>query len=487
MKKKYIITTLVLMFLICILTPISGDDYGNYISTTGKLSESIDIAIHYYNVLEGRFIGRIIIMFTTYHKFLWNIITPLIFTLMLAALSKFIKNTSALIILLAGILLLNSDMFSQSYTWLAGSITYLYPTSLIIFYNIYIYYHQEKYKKIDYFILIPLSIIIPMFVENLGCAFVLGNFILLGYKYYKKIKIPKIHIITTTLSLLFLTIMILSPGSAQRSLTENITFNNLNLFEKIIYNIPNFNTYVFFKNSLMIIITIIPIIYYLIKKNKKIFIIFFSIIPILSIINNMYYTLPMKFEFLQNLSIINTQNKIYLVYWIIYTLLFIISINYIIKDKKEKHFIYFMLTLSLSSVGIMFILPTWGDRIVLFNTITLTFIGTILIDKIMPSKKLINKSFKLLYLLIFIYFLMCFISIFRINNYREKYIKKQLEEDKQIIEVVRNPFMYVWNNNPQSDYFIRTYKSYVSIPKEKDIEITELSYKKYIKIILGVE
>lgn len=487
MKKKniYLIIVFLLFLTLSILVPISGDDYGNYISTNGSIKNAIDIALSYYHTLEGRFIGRIIIMFTTHNKIIWNILTPLLFTLLVSSSYKLLNKTSSYIILLLGVLLLNTDMFSQSYTWLAGSITYLYPTSLMLFYFIRIYTKHNNFKLYDYITLILLSIIIPMFVENIACIFVLGNIILLLYISIKEKKLNILYLITTILSSIFLIIMLKSPGSASRSLIENVEFNNLNIFEKVLINIKNFNNYVFFKNSIMIIITLIPIIYYLIKKGHKIIAIGTSIIPILSIINNMYYMLPMKFSFLQNLNIINKDNSLYLIYWIIYIILFILSIHYIIKNKKEKTFIYFILSLGLISSLIMLILPTWGDRITFYNVISFTLIGVILIDKIIEKEQVLLTILKPLTICIAIYFIICFVSINQINSYRENHIKKQLKEDLETIEVIRNPIMYVWNNNPQTEYFIDTYKGYMNIKKEKNITIKQLSYKEYFQITIG--
>lgn len=488
MKYTKIATlTFVLTFIICLLVPISGDDYGNYIATSGALTEAIAIAKSYYYSLEGRFIGRILIMFVTYHKMLWNILTSGLLTLLIYTGSKFLKQKASYFILFIGILLLNNDMFAQSYTWLAGSITYLYPTVLIIFYFSYIYFHHTKFKKIDYILLIILNVIIPMFVENLACSFVLGNFILLIYFLVKDKKINYIYIINFILSLIFLIIMLKSPGSAERSLTENLTFNNLKILEKIIYNIPNFNLYVFFKNSTMIILTLIPINYYLLKKYKKINAIIFIIIPILSIINNIYYMLPMKFSFLENFKILNTSNHIYLIYWLIYILMLIMTINYIIKNIKLKHFIYFILTISLSSAIAMLILPTWGDRITLFPVLTLTIIGVILIDNIIKYHNKEIKLIKIITVLSCLYFISISVAIYQINTYRENYINQQINDNNNKIIVIRNPFMYLWNNNPDGKYFIETYKSYMNIPKSSEIKIYQLPYKEYIKIILGVK
>ena len=138
-KKLYLISAFIIFLLLTILTPISGDDYGNYISTDGSLKSAIHLAISYYTGLEGRFIGRIFIMYTTYHKVIWNILTSLLFTLLVSSIYKLLNKKTSCLILLLGLLLINTDMFAQSYTWIAGSVTYLYPSSLTLYYFITIY------------------------------------------------------------------------------------------------------------------------------------------------------------------------------------------------------------------------------------------------------------------------------------------------------------------------------------------------------------
>jgi len=484
-KNIYLYVTFIIFVLIAFLAPISGDDFGNYISTDGTILSAIKLALSYYQKFEGRVVGRIIIMFTTYHKVIWNILTPCMFAVLIASSFKLLNKTSSCIIFLLGLLLVNHDMFSQTYTWIAGSITYLYPTCLSLFYFITIYFKHNNYKMFDYIILIILCIITPLFVENIGCAFVLGNIILLLYNSIREKKLNILYFITTLISGGVLLFMLMSPGSAARSLTENVDFNNLSIISKFLVNIKNFNNYVFFKNSTMIIITIIPILYYLIKNKHKIFAILISVIPVISVISNIYYMLPMKFEFLQKLTLTSIDNTVFILYWIIYLIVFILSINYIVKNKKEKTFIYFMLILGLSSSGAMLIVPTWGDRVTLYATVIFTLVGTVLIDKIIKNDIFLLKLLKLFFATTCCYLLICFFGIYQINNYRETYIKEQLKEDKAVIEVIRNPIVYLWNNNPQSDYFINTYKSYMNIDKEKNIVITKLGYLEYLNLVVG--
>ena len=81
-KKKLFYIIVFLFFLIILsLSPISGDDWGNY--GVGKLGlyHSIGNAIGMYSSWEGRFISRVLINVLTYYKFLWNIINSFLITL----------------------------------------------------------------------------------------------------------------------------------------------------------------------------------------------------------------------------------------------------------------------------------------------------------------------------------------------------------------------------------------------------------------------
>lgn len=485
-NNKIFIFIFLCIFFINTLVPISGDDFGNFVSTNGTLSHAIRIAYSYYFGLEGRFIGRIIIMWFTKNKILWDLVQALLFTVLIFSCNKTFKKKQALYILLLGLFFVNHDMFAQGYTWLAGSITYLFPSCLCFYYFITLFNTNEElclYKKI---ILSLLCIIIPMFVENIGCAFVFGNLIILIYKLITEKKLDKYLLINFILSVIFIILMISSPGSLSRSLVENVGFNNLSIIKKIMFNIPNFIFYLFVKNTNIIIISLIPILYYFIKTGaKKIYIILFCIIPVIFIINNLYYLFPMKFSFLQYLEIGNIKSAFYIIYLIIYFYFFCRSANYIVRDKRELFFIYFMLIIGFSSTFIMLILPTWGDRIVLFNMFTILYTSIKLIDKIISFNGKFDIIIKVILVCYFIYIFICFVFVYKIDKYRDIYINEQLIEDKNEIEVIRNPIMYIWNNNPDGEYLVRTFKEYKNIDEDKTIRIVNLPYREYLKIIFN--
>ena len=127
---KIVIFLFSFLILLYFLTPISGDDYSCYISSYGNILSAINTAKDMYFTWEGRFIGRILILILVYYKSIFNILTPLLICLLFIStvlLMGKVKNKGIYFLIIIGLLLLNTEMFSQVYTWVAGSVTYLYP------------------------------------------------------------------------------------------------------------------------------------------------------------------------------------------------------------------------------------------------------------------------------------------------------------------------------------------------------------------------
>ena len=291
-KNKFYISVYIIFFIICILTPISGDDYMNYVRGQQGIIEILNTTKEFYLTWEGRVMSRIIILIFTPRKVLWNIVTPFLFVITLKSLLKHegLKNKLSYLLLIMSILLVSPSMFAQSYTWLAGSITYLYPTALAIYYFSVLYDNLEnKLEKTQMILLSILALMIPMFTENIGCGFVFGNFLILIYTYYLK-KETKNNWLLLIISSLSLILMLISPGSAIRAEEEGV-FKTFGLLEKIYINIfYYFTEYAITRHTFMLILVLICCnIYCCRNKSKKYKIIFyplFNIIPLLTIFGN---------------------------------------------------------------------------------------------------------------------------------------------------------------------------------------------------------
>ncbi len=492
LKKNFFLTFIIFLFLFLVviyfLTPISGDDYSCYISAYGNIFSAINTAKEMYFTWEGRFVGRIVILIMAYHKAIFNILTPLLIVLLFLSivfLMGKVKNKGIYFLIVMGLLFLNTEMFSQVYTWVAGSVTYLYPSIIFIIYFIYIYLSKDKeYKKYHYIIFFIISIIGTMFVENIGCSLVMGNLLITIYYYLKKDK-KKFRLFLTCflLSAIFLTIMLLSPGSAIRnaSYTE---FNSLPIYEKIHQNLGNFIEYVFTRNILLIILMLVVINYMFKKKNVNIFLILlFNIIPVLTIIENLRFYKPISFHFLSFLdfdipSIIDFSRPFYIWWWFIFGLAFLYSLYTIFYKRKELLlFLYFLIASSLISSIAMLIVIAWGGRIVYLSVITLVIVSLVAINEI-SSKKckyylVVMGSAMLLYYFIF------FCLIYIVNEKRVTDIYIQVEEGKKEVAFLNNPVKFIHNNNIPGDWFENIYKKYIGIDDDIDLQPYSIKNSEY--------
>ena len=462
MKKKYLILILIFFLFILFLSPISGDDWGNYLVGLKGIKHMIGQAIGMYFSWEGRIISRLLINILTVNKYLFNIINSLLITSSIYFIYKIINpkdNKNIFIILsILSILLMNIFTFSQTITWVAGSITYFFPLALLL---IYIYYIKEDLNKYNIPILI-INLIIPMFVEHMGVILVILNLYLIISKYINNKKLDKKYLLFTIISLISISIMLLSPGSHLRALQANVSFNSLNIFDKLIYNIPNLIYYTYIVNSFMLLLLVIVLIY-LIKKtiNKKIIrylsYLFVSIYPVITII---IYNLNIIHINIFN-NIINQNNIFVIIYFII------ITIIYLILLIKNKYYFQFKLSILgyLANI-VMLISPTWGFRTSLATYMLIT-ISLLTIIKDIKINKIINYIIKFIIITTIIIYIILYINLFYLNNKREKLIKENINND--YIEVIKLPNYGPCNINPKDDYHIKVFKSYYNIKENTTI------------------
>lgn len=335
--------------------------------------------------------------------------------------------------------------------------------------------------------MIVLSIIIPMFVENIGCAYVVAILLMNIYYYLENKKISFIQIIMLLLSIISLIIMLKSPGSASR-MQIYPEFENMSLFGKIFYNIPNFISYTFEKNAIILLFILILINKMLISKlknikYKNIILIIFNIIPTLSILENILYIMPLNINI--NYSILNTSNWYYLLYWFIFTLLWFYTIIYFIKDKKEKIFFIILLLVGFISTGVMLLTPVWGERVTALYILINILIITRISNNVLVFKGTLKNLFLTLVIISYIAIITCGIINRVFDIRRENTINKQINSDTIIVPV--NKLQTLWNYNPWDEYHISSFKNYYNIDNSKELTLKILSAEEYIKYLIRGE
>ncbi len=480
MKKKiFYISIFILFIIILFLSPISGDDWGNYIEGSKGFYHCISQSIGMYLGWEGRFISRVLINILTYHKVLWNIINSIFITSIVFLIIKIINPKHKKIICLLSllvILLMNIFTFSQVVVWVAGNITYLFVIPLLLGY----FYYVFDYKKDNKFLVCLFAIlnfIMPMFIEHMAVILVISNIIFFTYRFVKKRCIDKELLLYLILSIIATLLMLLSPGTKIRSGMENIEFSKLSLFNKIIYNIPNFINYTFIVNYFLLILMVCANIY-LIKKHTKnkllkyLLLIFVTIIPILNCINYFISNFYMYPLFKCNIII----HSLYYGTYLIIMLYFIVIDTY--KDKSKK--IIFFFIIGILSNLVMMISPIWGYRTSFATYIFLSISMLMIIDKYIKERKLYNIILSILCIGSSLFYIILYISVHFQYMDNLKVIETAKRRNSKVIEIIKYPYYVNCNINPTSDFHIMRYKKYYGLNEDVKIVLKENNWNYFI-------
>lgn len=489
-KNNYIYLLSFIFFIIILsLSPICGDDWDNYTVGVQGIQTIFSSAIDMYFTWEGRFVSRILIYLLTYNKIFFVIISSTLLTLIVYVANKIIgksQNKIVYFLPLILLLLLNASTISQTYTWVAGSITYLYPTAIVLAYFYYLYQKKEfKFGNIEFLILLIINIITPMFVENIGVAFVFGNilWLMINRKSDKK-ELIKFGILTS-FSIIALVAMLMSPGTALRAGGET-DFYSMNFFKRIFSNIPNLISYTITRNVIVLIMMSIVITYMLIKKRTKIYlVILFLVIPILGVIQNIHLMIPFYFQHI-NFGILadisgafNVNNWYFIFYWILFVAFFFYSIAYFVTEPKERLFLIFLTLVGGVAISSMIVTPVWGERVAILTEVIFLLVSLRILKNCFNPK--FNKFIYIFVCLLLLYFISMFILIFMVQKDRDDYIKEQLKKDDvEQIEVYEHFVTYIWIGNPWGNYNSSVFKKYYGIPQNKSVKIIRSKYEQFL-------
>ena len=471
LKKEYILYFFFFLIIMC-LSPISGDDWGNYLVGEQGIRHMVGNAIGMYFSWEGRFISRLLINILTYNKWLWNIVNSFVIVSIIYLINNIcnFKNKKLTLVVPLLFLFMNPFTFSQVIVWIAGNITYLFVILLLLYY-IFRIYKQNDFSLKTTILLLCLNIIIPMFVEHMAIILILINIIFLIINYTKEKKINKKLIIFLIASIISFLSMFLSPGNALRNGMENNYFNSLNLIEKITYNIPNFIYYTYIINYFLI--TLMTIGNYLIAKNKiknKLVKTLIYISGLVSIALVLLVTFNNK---------ISSSNIFIIIYFILYS---IGSFYLIIKSSKKiiSDLAVFFFLIGICSNGVMLLSPTWGYRTSLATYLFMSISYLIVIDRYIH----INKSLEYLIIICNVIGMLVYITFYisvhlqYIDNY--KLINKGVKENSKKIEIVSYPSFAPCNINPTNDYHIKKFKEYYKIDENAEVTIVNNNWKFYL-------
>ena len=460
-KKKVTIFTFLLFLIIGILSPISGDDWKNYVIGRKGLLE----VFNNINIKDGRVFSGIIIPFLTYHKLLFNILFALLISKFIDICNEFQgkgKSKFAYLHPLIAILAVSTFIFSYNYMSVESTIAYTFPILLFIDF-FYILTKNDELTAKNIIQLFFISIFVTLSSIHIAIAFFVANLLYFIIASKDKKNIYSFLLIVTELILLLISMSMIE---------YNLVITNVN---EVLGNIPYMIESVFSKNILTIIIGSIPINLYLYEKLKdktygRVAITLFDIILVFSLSYNFFNYVPFNINLIlkKYSGIFATENWYYIFYFITYLVLFFISVNYYLKNKKEKIMVN---TFIISSILLMIFSMSSN----LFNEGNIAFIvfTTIFISvKIVKEKLAVHvKSVIALTFILVVYYLSMFSVIKYIDITRTNYIKEQNDAEVSYVEVKANPIYLVWRYNPIDYFQHRDFKEYYKIKKESSIEV----------------
>ena len=475
--KDNIIYVGIFIFFIFIffLSPISGDDWGNYLEGSQGFYHVFSQALGMYFNWEGRFVSRILINILTYHKWLWNIVNSFVIIAIIYYINKIcnFKNKGIMVVLTFSVILfMNVFTFSQVVTWLAGNITYLFVMPLLLMYIYILYYHKDTNNSIN-ILLVVLNLIIPMFIEHMAILLILLNVYFIGMDYYKNKRISKKLVSFLLISIISFSVMYFSPGNRIRSGMENVEFNQLSVLEKVRYNLPNLIIFTYHVNYYLAILLVIGN-YFLIKKNirnknYRIILYFMEFIPVFF---SIIYLLN-SFN-IQTISINN--NSIIITYFFLLT-----GINFclLIKNYKSEEDILPILfySMGLISNGVMLMSPTWGYRTSFATYLFLGICYFIVIDQNYKKNKIIESFIYTSVVGGMLFYFIFYISIFRTHLENEKIIREANKNKLPEIEIIAYPGFAPCNINPVDSFHIKKFKEYYGIDESVQLKIVKKNWK----------
>lgn len=477
MKKygKYIGVFLFSMILLC-LVPIAGDDWGNYLAGKNGFIYAFTHAYELYFTWEGRFVSRVLVTIFAQYKWLWNVINSLLITWTIYMCMKFVgeKPKKVIFPLMCLVFLgMNLFTFSQIIPWITGNITYFVVVPILLWYFYYLI-NNDEYSNWRMGLFILINVLCTMFIENMAAVLVGGNILVLIYKYFKNKKIDKRVIVYIIISSLSMLVMMISPGTALRSKTENVVFNELNLLGKIEYNLPNFVNYTFISNPFLLMLLAISSWFIIRKsfKNKWIRIlmsIFMISGPVVGII--LY---PISLFATKTLFLVDPTKVYVIIYWLVY----LISFAYLLWVHNKSELVnIFLLLLGLCSNGAMMLSPTWGYRTSFFTYLMFCIVALRIINVYIKERKMVEYFSYTLLGCGCLFYLVFYINVSRCQIDLEISIKKQLNDNSEIVYINSFPSFVNCNINPTNDYHMSSFKKYYGIADEKSVVIKNSNWK----------
>lgn len=396
----FLIAVFFVFYYINSATPLAGDDWGYAIS--GSTENPFLAAYNSYFTWSGRYFSELWGFLIAPRKELWNVLNPMLFTIIMGCGYYFIKpenNRNIVVLVLFGLLFsVNWELRKETYSWVMGS-TYVAPLTLMFIYLVFLekpLLENKSFSSIKLIILSVISFVGCLFMENMTAIWLLANILILLYSYFFQKGMLKKTLVLLLVSLIALIIIRCSPGATARMLRDSSDWMSLSLFGKMSVNWNNFLIYTFINNKYILrTFALIGLLsaFTIYKRNKKISwdIILILIMNMGMLIFSFAEVLYQKtgVQFLRLFYCVNEEplsQIICSVFFISYIGIVFLEIWILILDREKKLKAMFILFLAGTGNLVMLISPIFGPRSSLYTVIFLIMLIGILVDNCIMGK-----------------------------------------------------------------------------------------------------
>lgn len=458
-KYKRILISLIVIFLITLIFPFSGDDWQWKFQNWQTIKE---FSINEY--LNGRYLGNILVVIMTKNSILRGIFMSVTLTAIGEIVTR--KTKVGLPFIWAIFLCMPLVVFRQSVPWTSGFTNYVI-SSLFLLLDIIVAekLYNNEYKKGQIIASCVLFYASCLFIENLT-IFLLVATTILNIIYYIRHKKINISLIFILLSTIFGTLtMFIHPAyfkvidgtDGYRTYGNNIK----KLIETICYNFNStIHRFVIFDNlAIMILITTFMYIYYFKNKdnykNKKTLIInLLFVYQILYIIYSLIYHLNLNWRILLNYTeIFNT------IISIAYCFVILVCAVLIYPKKEIKEILmYFIIIIGLVA-PLCVVTPIGGRNFFAIYILEIMLVCTLYKKAKLNIDKILIKISSLIMLVLVVYYISVYGYVYVVNNRRLNYIKEQSSLGNTQIKVPYLPYKdYIHGEgNFDSEYYAEIY------------------------------
>ena len=398
--KLYFITFIVLVLIHLLIKTNTNDDiwFKNIISNINDLPNYL---LSRYNGWTSRLIiESILIILLKLPKIIWCLLNSFMIVLLIYSMGKLFSKNKILFLLIG----IYSFIDMSSAGWYATTLNYLWPLSLGLYSLIPIKNHLNNHKD-KYYILYILSLLYACNQEQMCLIIFIVYLVFNIYFIYKK-NINKFLLFQLLLSIISLIFILTCPGNTLRNISETNTwypaFESFNIISKSFLGIITTTYYLLNKVNFIVLLLFILIIISTFKNNKNIIYRIISLIPLLfymiEIILKLKINLPIISNIFNCLNVYGIPHNeieftlahicsiiLCLIYY--FSILLSIIINFKNNDKYLLILIYLVGIISRLMMGLSATIYASGMRTFIFLDFSLLIISYYYINNLKLTKK----------------------------------------------------------------------------------------------------